>query len=180
MRNAASSCINCWHGTNRQNHSTVSITSHFYLQAWVTVSQEYNVEQIFWYLISCIIVALSDELPRKSQRIPKEKLAERLRKHLKEQRYLTILLTSRLREVVEYASLGNSPLNMCLLYAVESWNLYCKVFGKTEFPFLFEQIGRDVVKKCEGLPLAIIVIVGLLSKMEKGEVKWMNVAKKCE
>ncbi|XP_019154438.1 PREDICTED: putative late blight resistance protein homolog R1A-10 isoform X2 [Ipomoea nil] len=191
----------------RKVYEDPSITSHFYMRVWATVSQEYNVKQMLRCLIGCVIAASRDEHPQQSnvlkeQRNPKEKLAERLRKLLKEQRYLIviddiwstsawdsvqrcfpddntgsrILMTSRLRKVAEYASSGNSPLKMCLLDMVQSWNLYCKVFGKTEFPFGLEQIGRYIVKKCEGLPLAIIVVASLLSKMEKEE-KWMNVAK---
>ncbi|XP_019154379.1 PREDICTED: putative late blight resistance protein homolog R1B-16 isoform X2 [Ipomoea nil] len=172
-----------------------SITSHFDKQAWVTVSQEYNVEQMLRCLLSCVIAASRDG--------GKDQLAESVYKHLKGQRYLIvmddiwsttawdsvqrcfpddnngsrILLTSRLREVGEYASSGNSPLNMPFLDANESWNLYCKVFGKTEFLLVFEQIGRDIVKKCEGLPLAIIVVASLLSKIKEEEEEWKNVAK---
>ncbi|XP_031092874.1 putative late blight resistance protein homolog R1B-16 isoform X1 [Ipomoea triloba] len=66
---------------------------------------------------------------------------------------------------------------MPFLDADESWNLYCKVFGKTEFLLLFEQIGRDIVKKCKGLPLAITIVASLLSKTKEDEEKWKNVAK---
>ncbi|XP_019189107.1 PREDICTED: putative late blight resistance protein homolog R1A-4 [Ipomoea nil] len=172
-----------------------SITSHFYKRAWVTVSQEYNVEQMLQCLLSCVTAT--------SRVGGQDQLAECLRKHLKEQRYLIvmddiwsttpwdsvqrcfpddnngsrILLTSRLKEVGEYASSGNSPLNMPFLDPDESWNLYCKVFGKTEFVLVFEQIGREIVKKCEGLPLAIIVVASLLSKIKEEEEEWKNVAK---
>ncbi|XP_031091349.1 putative late blight resistance protein homolog R1B-17 [Ipomoea triloba] len=178
-----------------------SITSYFDMQAWVTVSQEFNKEQMLRCLIGCVTATSKDELHKQSTN--QDQLAERLRKHLKEQRYLIvmddiwsitawdsvqrcfpddnngsrILLTSRLREVGEYASSGNSPLNMPFLDADESWNLYCKVFGKTEFLLVFEQIGRDIVKKCKGLPLAITIVASLLSKTEEEEEKWKNVAK---
>ncbi|XP_019160587.1 PREDICTED: putative late blight resistance protein homolog R1B-17 isoform X2 [Ipomoea nil] len=189
----------------------LSITSYFDMQAWVTVSQEFNEEQIIRCLIGCVTAASRDELHKQStdqDQLPKfstnqDQLAERLRKHLKEQRYLIviddiwsttawdsvqrcfpddnngsrILLTSRLREVAEYASSGTSPLNMPFLDADESWNLYGKVFGKTEFLLVFEQIGRDIVRKCKGLPLAITVVASLLSKIEEEEEKWKNVAK---
>ncbi|XP_019154269.1 PREDICTED: uncharacterized protein LOC109150737 [Ipomoea nil] len=105
-----------------------SITSYFDIRAWVTVSQEFNQEQMLRCLIGCVIAASRDELHKQST--DQDQLAERLRKHLKEQRYLIvmddiwstnawdsvqrcfpddnngsrILLTSRLREVAEYAS----------------------------------------------------------------------------
>ncbi|XP_019179200.1 PREDICTED: putative late blight resistance protein homolog R1A-4 [Ipomoea nil] len=95
-----------------------SISFHFDKQAWVTVSQESNEEQMLQCLIGCVNAPSNGNL------------AESLRKHLKDQRYLIviddiwsttawdslqrcfpddnngsrILLTSRLREVAEYVS----------------------------------------------------------------------------
>ncbi|XP_031091537.1 putative late blight resistance protein homolog R1A-10 [Ipomoea triloba] len=176
-----------------------SITSHFYKKAWVTVSQEYTVEKMLGCLIACVSGS-SDYQSSNDQ----GRLAETLRKRLKDQRYLIviddiwskeawdkvqgcfpddnngsrILLTSRLREVAEYAaSSGNSIINMPFLDANESWNLYCNVFGKTKFLLVFEQIGRDIVEKCKGLPLAITLVASLLSKTEEKVEKWKNVAK---
>ncbi|XP_031091433.1 putative late blight resistance protein homolog R1A-10 [Ipomoea triloba] len=183
-------------------YEDLSITSYFDIRAWVTVSQEYNVEQMLRCLIGCVIAASRDDELHK-QSIGQDQLAERLRKHLKEQRYLIviddiwsttawdsvqrcfpddnngscILLTSRLREVAKYVNLGNSIINMPFLDADESWSLYCKVIGKTEFLLVFEQIGRDIVNKCEGLPLAITVVASLLSKTKEDVEKWKNVAK---
>ncbi|XP_019154264.1 PREDICTED: putative late blight resistance protein homolog R1B-17 [Ipomoea nil] len=87
-----------------------------------------------------------------------------------------ILSTSRLRKVAEYVSSGNSTTNMSFLDANESWNLFCNVFGQTKFLSVFEQIGRNIVKKCNGLPLAITVIASLLSKTEVAMEKWNNIA----
>ncbi|XP_031091191.1 putative late blight resistance protein homolog R1A-4 [Ipomoea triloba] len=183
----------------RKVYEDSSITSHFDKRAWVTVSQEYNVEQMLQCLIGCVNVASNDVLHEQRD----DNLAESLRKHLKEQRYLIviddiwskeawdsvqrcfpddnngsrILLTSRLREVAEYvSSSSNSTINMPFLDANESWNLFCNVFGKTKFLLVFEQIGKDIVNKCEGLPLAIIVVASLL--FHTGEIveKWVNVA----
>ncbi|XP_019164477.1 PREDICTED: putative late blight resistance protein homolog R1A-10 [Ipomoea nil] len=176
-----------------------SITSYFDKQAWVTISQEYTVVQMLRCLIGCVSASSDDE---QSSNDP-GRIAESLQKSLKGQRYLIviddiwskeawdsvqmcfpddnngsrILLTSRLREVAEYAaSSGNSIINMPFLDANESWNLYCSVFGKTERNSVFEQIGRDIVKKCKGLPLAITLVASLLSKTEKKVEKWKNVA----
>ncbi|XP_019154254.1 PREDICTED: putative late blight resistance protein homolog R1A-10 [Ipomoea nil] len=174
-----------------------SITSHFYKQAWVTISQEYTVGKMLGCLIGCV-----SESSDKQSSNDQGRLAETLRKRLKDQRYLIviddiwskeawdsvqrcfpddnngsrILLTSRLREVAEYASSGNSTINLSFLDANESWNLYCNVFGQTKFLSVFEQIGREIVKKCNGLPLAVIVIASLLAKTEVTVEKWSSVA----
>ncbi|XP_031092222.1 late blight resistance protein R1-A-like isoform X1 [Ipomoea triloba] len=198
----------------REVYKDPSITSYFYKKAWVTVSQEYDVEQMLQCFTDCVNPA-SNDIPHKQRNdnskasVRKQSRKQRihnlsgsLRKHLKDQRYLIvmddiwsttawdsvqrcfpddnngsrILLTSRLREVAEYASSGNSTINLSFLNDNESWNLYCNVFGQTEFLSMFEQIGRNIVKKCNGLPLAIIVIASLLSKTEETVEKWSNVA----
>ncbi|CAL5339094.1 unnamed protein product [Camellia sinensis] len=38
------------------------------------------------------------------------------------------------------------------------------------------EIGEQIIKKCEGLPLAIVVIAGLLAKSEKTKDWWKHVA----
>ncbi|XP_019154271.1 PREDICTED: putative late blight resistance protein homolog R1A-10 [Ipomoea nil] len=133
-----------------------SITSYFDMRAWVTEQRYLIVIDDIWNTTAW------DSVQRC---FPDDNNGSR------------ILLTSRLREVTEYASSSNSPLNMSFLDADESWNLYCKVFGKTEFLLVFDQIGRDIVKKCKGLPLAITIVASLLSKIEEEEEKWKNVAK---
>ncbi|XP_019160055.1 PREDICTED: disease resistance protein RPP13-like [Ipomoea nil] len=108
----------------RKVYEDPSITSYVYKQAWVTVSQEYTMGKILRCLIGCVS-ASSDE-----QSSDPGQLAESLRKNVKDQRYLIviddiwskeawdsvqrcfpnddngsrILLTSRVREVAEYAA----------------------------------------------------------------------------
>ncbi|XP_031091139.1 disease resistance protein RPP13-like [Ipomoea triloba] len=174
----------------RKVYEDSSISFYFDKRAWVTISQEFNEEQMLQCLIGCVNATSHGNL------------AESLRKHLKDQRYLIvmddiwnttawdsvqrcflddsngsrILLTSRLREVAEYVSSSNSTINMPFLDVNEGWNLFCNVFGQTKFLSVFEKIGRDIVKKCEGLPIAIIVVASLLSKTDAAVEKWNNVA----
>ncbi|XP_031104389.1 putative disease resistance RPP13-like protein 3 [Ipomoea triloba] len=49
-------------------------------------------------------------------------------------------------------------------------------FGVEHLWDMFEQIGRDIVEKCKGLPLAITLVASLLSKTEEKVEKWKNVA----
>ncbi|XP_019154278.1 PREDICTED: putative late blight resistance protein homolog R1A-3 [Ipomoea nil] len=168
-----------------------SITFHFDKRAWVTISQGYSVEQMLRCLIGCVTKASSDELDEQST--GQDQLADCLHKHLIEQRYLIviddigststwdsvqrcfpddnngscILLTSRYKKVAKYSSSGNFIINMPFLNDDESWSLYCKVFGKIEFPPKFEQIGRDIVNKCKGLPLAITVVASLSPRQRR-------------
>ncbi|XP_031091499.1 putative late blight resistance protein homolog R1A-4 [Ipomoea triloba] len=188
----------------RKVYEDSSITLYFDKRAWITMSQEYNKEQMLQCLIGCVNAASRDELQSNELHEQRQRNSkENLRKLLMGQRYFIVMddiwsttawdslqgcfpddnngsrivLTSRLKEVAEYANSGNSTINMPFLDANESWNLYCNVFGQTKFVLVFEQIGRDIVKNCKGLPLAITLVASLLSKTEENVEKWNNVAK---
>ncbi|XP_073284320.1 putative late blight resistance protein homolog R1C-3 [Primulina huaijiensis] len=76
-----------------------------------------------------------------------------------------IILTTRLSEVAIHANSFSSIHHMSPLTLEESWNLLrATVFGEESCPSKFEKIGKDIAKNCKGLPLAVAVIGGLLSK----------------
>ncbi|XVF83609.1 hypothetical protein PTKIN_Ptkin16aG0503300 [Pterospermum kingtungense] len=80
-----------------------------------------------------------------------------------------ILFTTRNRDVALLADPCNSPIELPFLTHDESWQL----FKRKAFPGKmiesearskeFEMVGREMVKKCGGLPLAIVVLGGLLA-----------------
>lgn len=175
------------------------VSSHFDLQAWITVSQECNFRGMLLDVLHCV-TKITAEMYKEVE----DELADRLRKILMGRRYLIvmddiwsvdlwddiqrcfpdngngsrILLTTRLKEVAGYTSSGNNCYNMPFLDSNQSWNLfYKKVLEGNEFPLEFLKIGRDIVEKCSGLPLAINVIAGLLSKTKKRKGEWENIAK---
>ncbi|KAH0774349.1 hypothetical protein KY290_011486 [Solanum tuberosum] len=172
-------------------YSDPRIMSHFDILAKATVSQEYCVRNV----LLALLASTSDK--------PDDQLADQLQKLLKGKRYLVviddiwttgawddisqcfpdcnnrsrILLTTRNVEVAGYASSGKPPYHMRLMDFDESWSLlYEKVFAKDSFPPEFEQLGKQIALKCGGLPLAIIVIAGLLSKTGKTLDEWQSVA----
>ncbi|XP_060196184.1 putative late blight resistance protein homolog R1A-10 [Lycium barbarum] len=171
-------------------YSDPCIISRFDIRAKATISQEYCARNVLLALLS----STSDE--------PYDQLADRLQKLLKVKRYLIsiddiwttrdwddiklcfpdcnngsrVLLTTRNVEVAEYASLGKPPYHMRLMNFDESWRLlYQKVFVKDSFPPEFEWLGIQIAYKCGGLPLAIVVIAGLLSKIGKALTEWQSV-----
>ncbi|KAF3640333.1 putative O-acyltransferase WSD1-like [Capsicum annuum] len=167
------------------------IMSHFDILAKATVSQEHCVRNILLALLSTTSAEPDDEL------------RDRLQKLLKRKRYLVviddiwtteawddiklcfpdcnngsrIILTTRNVEVTEYANSGKPPYHMRLMNFDESWSLlYEKVFAKDSFPHEFGQLGKQIAFKCGGLPLSIVVIGGLLSKIGKSLGDWQIVA----
>ncbi|KAL2492515.1 Disease resistance protein RPP13 [Abeliophyllum distichum] len=83
------------------------------------------------------------------------------------------MVTTRLENVGGYANSSSTPHHMRFLNEGESWNLFCEnVFGKDGCPNELKQIGKKIVQNCQGLPLAIVVIAGLLSKATKTQHYW--------
>ncbi|KAL0318552.1 UNVERIFIED_CONTAM: ToMV susceptible protein tm-2 [Sesamum angustifolium] len=88
-----------------------------------------------------------------------------------------VMMTTRLLNVVVSLS-SHEPYSMDFLDNEKSWNLLCeKVFGQISCPYPeLEGIGKDIAKGCKGLPLAIVVIAGLLGKSNMTKEYWDVVA----
>ncbi|KAG5628291.1 hypothetical protein H5410_000008 [Solanum commersonii] len=177
------------------------IAYHFYVRAWANVSQEFDTREIFLGILHSI-GKVKDEVERNSTT---EQLAEMVYRSLKGRKYLIVLddmwsieawqhvrrsfpddhngsrivLTTRLVDVASCACSGNSLHQMRFLSVEESWTLLRdKVFGNGSYPPELEKIGRYIGDQCQGLPLAVVAIGGLLSKMSKETSSWENVAEK--
>ncbi|XP_004251533.1 putative late blight resistance protein homolog R1A-3 [Solanum lycopersicum] len=175
------------------------VMSCFDKRAKVTISQDYCVRNVLLRLLSSI----SGKTHQTYEEQDDGQLADQLQKLLKGPRYLVviddiwttgawddiklcfpdcncrsrILMTTRNMEVAEYASSGSPPYQMRLMNFDESWSLlYEKVFARGFFPHEFEQLGKQIASKCKGLPLMIVVIAGLLSKIGNRLDRWRSVA----
>ncbi|KAL8545972.1 hypothetical protein ACS0TY_005908 [Phlomoides rotata] len=69
-------------------------------------------------------------------------------------------------------------VHMRLLNEEDSWDLLCvKVFGQESCPPQFEDPGKKIAYKCDGLPLTIVTVAHLLSEAGKiQESLWIEVA----
>ncbi|PHT73941.1 hypothetical protein T459_21218 [Capsicum annuum] len=177
------------------------ITYHFYVRAWINVSQEFDTRDIFLSILRSISV-VRDEVERNSTT---EQLAERVYRSLKGRKYLIVLddmwsieawqhvrrsfpddhngsrivMSTRLVDVASSASSGNSLHQMRFLSMEESWTiLRDKVFGDSSYPPELEKIGKYIGHQCQGLPLAVVAIGGLLSTMSNETGSWKTVAEK--
>ncbi|KAL3510697.1 hypothetical protein ACH5RR_030098 [Cinchona calisaya] len=171
---------------------------HFYCRAWITVSQFYLVRDLLLGLLRCV-TQVNNETHKKTN----EQLAEALYRSLKGRRYLIVLddvwsfeawsavkrsfpddkngsrivLTSRLLNVAVSVNPNSPPHCMSLLSSEESWELlHKKVFGEESCPLELTDIGRQIAKQCQGLPLAIVVMAGFLSRIRRTYDVWNNVA----
>ncbi|KAL4388938.1 hypothetical protein GQ457_09G029910 [Hibiscus cannabinus] len=94
-----------------------------------------------------------------------------------------ILFTTRIKDVALRADPRNSPMELSFLTDDGSWELFTrKAFprNRTEphaCSDAFEKLGREMVKKCGGLPLAIVVLGGLLATKQTQD-QWEMVHRK--
>ncbi|KAH0749429.1 hypothetical protein KY290_028661 [Solanum tuberosum] len=89
-----------------------------------------------------------------------------------------IILTSRQEEVANHADPDSNPHEVNLLNSDNSWKLLReKVFGVEQAcPPELQYIGVEIAQRCRGLPLALLVVAGYLSKISRTRVSWEHFA----
>ncbi|XP_025886396.2 putative late blight resistance protein homolog R1A-10 [Solanum lycopersicum] len=188
----------------RKAYHHLTIRYHFDILAWVTISQEFQCRNVLLEALHCISKKTAIVNAKDYDKMDDSELADLVQKNLKGPRYLVvvddiwtenvwdsvrgifpnynngsrILLTTRENEVAMYANTC-SPHEMSLLSGENGWKLVCdKVFGpKHDHPPELEEIGKEIVEKCQGLPLTISVIAGHLCKVARTLEGWKDVAR---
>ncbi|KAK0595431.1 hypothetical protein LWI29_006572 [Acer saccharum] len=173
------------------NHEVVR--DHFNCFAWIYVSQDYKPKDVLHGIVR-EVTRPTKELLETINNLQEEGLEKMLYEHLLGKRYLVVvddiwtmedwdtlkrafpemdngskvMLTTRNRDVALHADLRTTPYELHLLSKEESWELFLrKAFldsNDTNCPQEFQDIGRRIVEKCDGLPLAIVVAGGMLSR----------------
>ncbi|KAL0284066.1 UNVERIFIED_CONTAM: putative disease resistance protein [Sesamum radiatum] len=168
---------------------------------WVYVSEEYNKKDIFLTILKKFT---QQDMSRKSE----EELAQQVKGYLstgkfliimddvwtvdawdqieaampKSNRYGKILITSRYENVAWRANRDRLPHRLRFLNQDESWELLqLEVFGKEGVcPPELEITGKLIAEQCDGLPLAIVVIGGILvdklSSVTDTKMEWKKVS----
>lgn len=91
-----------------------------------------------------------------------------------------VLFTTRIRDVAIHADPRSATHELHFLNQAQSWELFLKKAFPMEddsvtCPPELERLGTQIVAKCGGLPLAIVIIGGLLSRKEKIPSVWLRV-----
>nr|QRG33145.1 Rpi-amr1a [Solanum americanum] len=180
----------------RKVYDDSCIRSRFDKHAWVTISEEYNERQMLLQVVSSITIG-------SNQGKSDDQLMEIVYRSLKGRRFLIviddiwsteawdqmqrifpnddnksrILLTTRLKYVADYVSCPDFPPHCkSFLSLDDSWNLFTeKLFKKDPCPPLLVEIGKHIVQQCQGLPLSVVVVAGLLGKMDLTHDNWKTV-----
>ncbi|KAM3360072.1 hypothetical protein P3S68_019784 [Capsicum galapagoense] len=178
----------------RKVYDDSSIRSRFDKHPWVTISEEYNERQM--------LLEISSSITGSNQEMSNDQLMEVVYRGLKGRRFLIVIddiwsadtwdqmqrifpndgnksriLLTRLKYVADYVSCPDFPPHSKSFLSLEdSWNLFTeKIFQKDPCPALLEEIGKQIVHQCRGLPLSIVVVAGLLGKMDPTHDNWKRV-----
>ncbi|KAK9141271.1 hypothetical protein Scep_010952 [Stephania cephalantha] len=171
--------------------------SHFAFRAWVCVSQHYNTRELLIEIEKQAVVRTGEEMTEAF-------VEERVYHFLSKQRYLIvmddvwsthvwdslrasfpnkrdgsrIIFTTRNEKIAIHADQSSPPHQLQVLNHYNSWKLFSnKLFGsRNNCNSNLEELGRKMVRKCEGLPLAIVLLRGLLSTKELSVDAWSRVA----
>nr|GLL27362.1 putative late blight resistance protein homolog R1B-14 [Ipomoea trifida] len=88
-----------------------------------------------------------------------------------------VLVTTREEKVAMIVNSLGEPHRLKFLERKESWELLeKKVFREERCPDDLKEYGEEIAKKCDGLPLAVVIIAGILLGKSKTRLEWRNVA----
>ncbi|CAA7397530.1 unnamed protein product [Spirodela intermedia] len=171
---------------------------------WIDVSQQYSPESLLRDILRKLTVTGVKELEEMTRAQCEEKLYETLEaenylivmddvwdtevwkilsRHLPDaQNGSRVLITTRDKKVARAADPSTPPLELRPLSKEESWEL----LSKKAFPNQedieaicsesLRNLGKEIARKCGGLPLALVVLGGLLSTKDLSLWAWKRLA----
>ncbi|XP_062095834.1 disease resistance protein RPM1-like [Humulus lupulus] len=177
------------------------VKNHFHqIQAWVTVSQSFKLDEVLRQIIQQFFKATNLPLPDEVEKSTDTHfLKTTIVDFLSDKRYLVVLddiwdvdaweavkvafrnnnngsrvmITTRTADVASTSTkdVGGHILTLNPLSSEDSWTLfYAKAFQGNACPTHLEEISRDILKRCEGLPLAIVAIGSMLATKDINRV----------
>lgn len=175
----------------------------FSYRAWVCVSQEYKLKDLLEKIAKMVMGLRKEELEKMDMDDLVEALSGFLRERrylivlddiwevqvwngLKivipdTMNGSRVLLTTRDKKLALDADRRSTPIELHLLNEEESWKLFAQKaliegsFEAATCPSELVQIGQAIVARCGGLPLAIVVLGGLLSIKDCDSRSWLKV-----
>ncbi|XP_027119332.2 putative late blight resistance protein homolog R1A-3 isoform X1 [Coffea arabica] len=180
-------------------YNDTSVKCHFHIRLWCTVSQEFNKKSLLTQ-----ILCSDGKHSRMDDDLNEDDLLEKLRQRLLKNRYLVvfddvwdikvwnelrisfpddknqsrIIFTSRSSNVASQVQYGGEPHYLHPLSEKQSFELLQKkVFGEEEeCPQALHGLGMEIAEKCWGLPLALVVVAGVLATIEHDILVWKKFA----
>ncbi|GMY30833.1 disease resistance protein RPM1-like [Fagus crenata] len=181
-----------------------TVRGHFNCHAWIPVSQSYNVEDLLRSMIEEFCKARKELPPKEMDSRDKIIIKAREYLQDKRyvvvfddvwkndfwgeiehalpdnEKGGRIMITTRHWEVANFCK-RSSLVHVHVLEQLptaKAWELFCKKAFHYDFtqhcPPELKKLSLDIVEKCNGSPLAIVAIGGLLATKEKSIIEWEN------
>lgn len=183
----------------KQVYDDDEVKKHFKIRAWITVSQSFKIEELLKDMIRQIFSVVSRPFPKGLDSMNNDRLRRIIKDLLQKRRYLMVLddvwhleewdnvkyalpnnnygsrvmLTTRNVDVASTSVMESvgEVFNLKPLPPNLSWDLFCrKTFQGNACPNYLEEICKNILKKCEGLPLAIVAISGALATKDQRRI----------
>ncbi|KAM3338964.1 hypothetical protein P3S68_031050 [Capsicum galapagoense] len=175
----------------RNLYNCPSLVTSFPTRAWICVSQEFNTPDLLrnllkkmterdlqFYLCDLLkehkyLVVVDDVWHKAAWESVKRALPD-------SKNGSRVIITTRKEDVAKSEDDNGLAYKLRFLRQEESWDLFCKKacqvnkFDKIGWSPAMEEIAREMVERCGGLPLAIFVLSGLLSQKKSLE-EWKKV-----
>ncbi|EXC26229.1 Disease resistance protein RPM1 [Morus notabilis] len=191
----------------KQVYDDAEVKKNFKVRAWITVSQSFEIEDLLKDMVEQLYKAIKRRVPPEVGNMNNNRLKTTIKKLLQRQRYLIVLddvwhlhawravqyalpnnsfgsrvvLTTRNTDVATTACIESEgkTYNLEPLPPSDSWDLLCrKTFQGNPCPPHLEEICKYILKRCEGLPLAIVAISGVLATKDTRRIdEWDMVAR---
>ncbi|KAL3738633.1 hypothetical protein ACJRO7_020071 [Eucalyptus globulus] len=183
----------------KQVYEDPAVKKHFTAYAWITLSGSSKIEELLTDMLDQIMKVIRTPVPPGAYTMNSHWLKTIIKDLLQRRRYLIILddawcinewdavkhalpnncQGSRVIITTRNADLASTTCkefnglakNMEPLDPAQSWELFCrKTFQGNSCPSPLEEICEYILKKCEGLPLAIVAISGVLAGKDKRRI----------
>ncbi|KAF2320502.1 hypothetical protein GH714_027787 [Hevea brasiliensis] len=175
------------------------VKKHFMFCAWIVLTQYFKTGDLLKDIVQQLYHVLREPSPEGIDTMSDHELRVEINKFLQQRRYLIvlddvwnndawntfkhafpnnkegsrILLTTRRSEVAKNASIESPDKVYALnpLSSEEAWTLFCrKTFRSNSCPPHLENVSQQILGRCEGLPLAITAISGVLATRDNTRI----------
>ncbi|XP_073140487.1 disease resistance protein RPM1-like [Henckelia pumila] len=182
-------------------YDDASVKANFDSHVWVTVSENFILEGLLRDMINQLAREVKQQPPQNLEAMKDHEMKEHVYKFLKDKTYMVVLddvwkidvwesirysfprksACGRIIITTRSYNIGNAACsetcgklyNLDPLTAENSKRLfYRKAFPRSSCPPYLKEITESILKRCEGLPLAIVVIGGLLATKNNNFEDW--------
>ncbi|THG01136.1 hypothetical protein TEA_025912 [Camellia sinensis var. sinensis] len=186
-------------------YDSQTVKKYFDRHAWITVSQSITAAKLLRAAPKDFLEETKEPIPEGIDTMDERQLINKLRAYLQQKRYVVVfddvwsinvwevvklalpdsccgsrfIFTTRIGDIAASIEATGHVHHLQPLPEKEAWSLFCmKAFqgeNKGVCPKELEGISYSILKKCGGLPLAIVIIGSFLSKKNKLLLEWKKV-----